>query len=163
MLPDYLVTGYDTAESFPELKGEFTEDDFENLCVCLGTTTDNVQSVDWYRYVWNKGYVIYPQDIKVISSGNVFVVLYEELENDDTVEAVIGLNDNSETVVKVFGPGRVMNPLEISGSGRDDNKLYRDMRYLLKFLVKMDLYSRSEAISSVKSQLNNFTRSLDYL
>ena len=163
MLPDYLVTRYETAESFPALKGEFTDDDFENLCACLGTTAENAQSADWYRYVWNKGYVIYPEDTSTIRPDNVFVVLYEELENDDTVEAVIGLNDNLETVVKVFGPGRVINPLEISGSGRDDNKLYRDMRYLLKFLVKMDLYSRSEAISSVKSQLNNFTRSLDYL
>lgn len=163
MLPDYLVTKYDTAESFSELKDEFTGDDFGNLCICLGTTTDNVQSVDWYRYVWNKGYVIYPQDTPTISSDNVFVVLYEELDNDDTVEAVIGLNDKSDAVVKIFGPTKDMNPLEISGSSRDDNKLYRDMRYLLKFLVKMDIYSRSEAVSKIKDQLDNFTRSLDYL
>lgn len=130
MLPDYLVDGYDLVSSFSELKEEFIDDELDGLCYHLGTSSGDIESVDWYRYVWNKRYISYPEN-KSVSDSNVFVVLYEELEDDNTIEAVIGLNDKSDTVVKVFGPTNDMNPLEISGFSRDDNKLYRDMRIFL--------------------------------
>lgn len=163
MLPDYLVDGYDIASSSSELLSEFKGDKLEDLCNYMGVKVSDVESTGWRRYVWNKGYVIYPVDRSEIRYGIVYVVLYEELDNDDTIEAVIGIGDYSlDTEITIFGPTKDMSPLEMTGIDRSSSKLYRDMRYLLKFLVGMDLYSRSEVIQSVRKSLDEFSKSLDY-
>ena len=89
MLPDYLVDGYEKASSSSELLSEFEGDRLEDLCDYMGIKVPDIDSSDWLRYVWNKGYVIYPENRSEIRYGSVRVVLYEELENDDTIEAVL--------------------------------------------------------------------------
>ena len=85
------------------------------------------------------------------------------MDNDDTIEAVIGIGDYSvDTEITVFGPTKDMSPLEMTGIDRSSGKLYRDMRYLLKFLVGMDLYSRGDLIQSVRKSLDEFSKSLEY-
>ena len=163
MLPDYLVDGYETAFSSSELKGDFTNEELDGLCPCLGTTIGDVESTEWHRYVWSRGYIAYPEDHSEIRNGNAFVVLYEELDTDETVEAVIGSRDSgTDTVVTIFGPSKDIPPLEISGIGGEGTALYRDIRNILKFLVKMDLYSRDKVIQSVRESLHDFSKSLDY-
>ena len=66
MLPDYLVDGYEIASSSSELLSEFKGDKLEDLCNYMGVKVSDVESTDWRRYVWNKGYVIYPEDRSVI-------------------------------------------------------------------------------------------------
>ena len=162
MLPDYLVDGYGIASSSSELLSEFGCDKLEDLCDYMGVKVSDVESTDWCRYVWNKEYVIYPKNRSEICYGSVYAVLYEELDNDDTIESVIGISDYSlDTEITVFGPSKDMNPLVMTGIDRSNSKLYRDMRYLLKFLVKMDLYSRSDVIQSVRKSLDEFSKSLD--